>query len=97
METPGMPPIDLLLTALVIANVAAFGLFWLDKIRAREHGRRVRESKLLQLAVVGGFGAWLGQHLLRHKTRKEPFRSQLGLVLILHAVAVAGAVFFILR
>lgn len=92
-----MSRMSCLLVLLGFAELAVFGLFWFDKSRARAHGRRVRESTLLQAAVFGGLGAWLAQHLLRHKTRKEPFRTQLGFVLALHLLLIAAAVWLVLR
>lgn len=80
---------------LLAAELAAFGLFWFDKTRAREQSWRVRESTLLLVALFGGVGAWAGQHLLRHKTRKEPFRTLLGAVIVAHLFGVA-AVFWLL-
>jgi uncharacterized membrane protein YsdA (DUF1294 family) len=55
----------------------------------------VRESTLLLAALFGGLGAWLGQHLLRHKTRKEPFRTRLGVVIVGHLIGVV-TVFWLL-
>lgn len=90
--------IEVVLAGLAAANLGSFGLFWFDKVRARNHGRRVPERTLLLTALFGGIGAWLGQHLLRHKTRKQPFRSWLGLVLILHGLLVtAGLAVLVLR
>jgi uncharacterized membrane protein YsdA (DUF1294 family) len=83
--------IDAVLILLVTAELAAFGLFWFDKVQARDHGRRVPERTLLLAALLGGLGALVGQQLLRHKTRKDPFRTRLGFVLALHIV---GAVAF---
>ncbi|MDI1325754.1 MAG: DUF1294 domain-containing protein [Brevundimonas sp.] len=80
---------------VALAELAAFGLFWFDKTQARDHGWRVRESTLLLVALFGGVGAWMGQHLLRHKTRKEPFRTLLGGVIVAHLIGV-GAVFWLL-
>ncbi|MFN3668793.1 MAG: DUF1294 domain-containing protein [Brevundimonas sp.] len=77
--------------------MAAFGLFWFDKARARDHGRRVRENTLLLAAVFGGVGAWMGQQLLRHKTRKEPFRTRLGAVIVVHLIGVGAAFWLLLR
>lgn len=88
---------DLFLVLLTLAELAVFCLFWFDKVQAVDHGRRVRESTLLQVAIVGGLGAWFAQHLLSHKTRKEPFRTRLGVVIILHLGLIAGAVWLILR
>ena len=57
----------------------------------------MRERTLLLAALFGGVGAWMGQHLLRHKTRKEPFRTQLGLVIIVHLIVVAAVFCLLLR
>ncbi len=83
------------LALLVLAEIFAFGLFWFDKSQARNHGRRIRESTLLQVALIGGVGAWAGQKLLRHKTRKEPFRTWLSLIVLLHLALVAGGAWLI--
>lgn len=55
----------------------------------------MRESTLLLAALFGGVGAWFGQQLLRHKTRKQPFRTQLGMVIVVHLIGVA-TVFWLL-
>ena len=88
---------DLFLVLLGLTEVGVFCLFWFDKAQAVDHGRRVRETNLLQAAVFGGLGAWFAQHLLRHKTRKEPFRTRLGVVIIVHLALIAGVVWLILR
>ena len=81
--------IDKALLGLAISNLAAFGLFWSDKNQARAHGSRVPERLLLLVGLAGGLGAWAGQHILRHKTRKEPFRTLLGIAVTLHLIGVA--------
>lgn len=93
----GASVIDRALMVLAVAQLAAFGLFWFDKNQARVHGRRVRETSLLLVSLFGGLGAWMGQHLLRHKTRKEPFRTRLGLVIVTHLVGVAAVFWLLLR
>ena len=85
----GVSVIDRALILVAVAELAVFGLFWFDKAQARDHGPRVPERTLLLVALFGGLGAWLGQHLLRHKTRKEPFRTRLGFVLAAHLIGVA--------
>jgi uncharacterized membrane protein YsdA (DUF1294 family) len=93
-----LPVINTALAGLTAANLGCFGLFWFDKVRARNHGRRVPERTLLWAALAGGIGAWLGQQLLRHKTRKQPFGSWLGLVLTMHGLlVVAGLALLVLR
>jgi Predicted membrane protein len=69
----------------LLLNVAVFLIYGWDKRAAAAGTWRVRESTLLTLAFVGGsFGAVLAQRLLRHKTRKEPFRTILALIASLH-------------
>jgi uncharacterized membrane protein YsdA (DUF1294 family) len=77
---------------ILLINALTFCVFWWDKDAARKGQWRVPESRLLWLALIGGsLGAVLAQRLLRHKTRKEPFRTQLMLICALHVIAlVAG-------
>lgn len=68
-------------------SLFAFLAFRSDKRRAERNQWRVTEASLLMLAFLGGWpGAKLAQRLYRHKTRKEPFRSNLN-------VMVAGPLF----
>ncbi|MFM5884780.1 MAG: DUF1294 domain-containing protein [Novosphingobium sp.] len=80
-----------LAAALIALNVAAFAAFGLDKARARNGAWRVQESTLLGLALIGGSpGAWAGRRLFRHKTRKQPFNTQLLTITVLQVVALGG-------
>lgn len=84
-----------LLIIFLLVNMVTFCLFWWDKGAARDGGWRVSEARLLQFAFLGGsLGALAAQRLLRHKTRKEPFRTQLTAILILHVVLVPAALLF---
>lgn len=75
---------------LVLVNAAAFGAFALDKAAAESGRWRLAESTLLLLALAGGSpGAWLAVKTMRHKTRKQPFRSILIAILVLQIGAVA--------
>lgn len=91
----GISVIDTAVILLAFAQMAAFGLFWFDKTQAREHGPRVRETVLLMVSLLGGVGAWMGQRLFRHKTRKEPFRTFLAAAILIHLAGTA-ALFFVL-
>jgi uncharacterized membrane protein YsdA (DUF1294 family) len=63
---------------LIVINLLAFGMFALDKNAARQGSWRISEGTLLFSALAGGtLGAISAQQMLRHKTRKEPFRSLL--------------------
>ena len=85
------------LLLLSIANLVAFSLFAIDKARARAGGRRIPERVLLLAALFGALGAWLGQRLLRHKTRKQPFAAWLGLIVTLHAFALLAVAIIVWR
>ncbi|MEA4891228.1 MAG: DUF1294 domain-containing protein [Peptococcaceae bacterium] len=61
-----------LFLAVSLADLALMG--W-DKYQAQRGGRRIRESVLLGLGVLGGgLGLWLGMTLFHHKISKAKFR-----------------------
>lgn len=73
---------------IVLVNAWTVLRFWQDKARARAGDRRIPEASLLGLALIGGSpGAFAARHLFRHKTRKQPFSTQL----IVIAAAQVGA------
>jgi uncharacterized membrane protein YsdA (DUF1294 family) len=88
--------IDLALLILLAGNLIAFSLFWLDKKAAENGDWRISENTLLWAVLFGGLGAWMGQHILRHKTRKEPFRSRLGSRLGLYVATLLTAAAYII-
>jgi len=73
---------------LAAVNLASVLLFAWDKYCAERDLRRIPESTLLTLAAIGGsVGAIAAQQRLRHKTRKEPFRTYLHVII---GLQVAG-------
>ena len=83
--------LSLALPALLLVNGWTMLRFWQDKQRARAGGRRIPESGLLGLALIGGSpGALVARRLFRHKTRKEPFSTQLLLIVVLQIGAIVG-------
>ncbi|CAH0340385.1 DUF1294 domain-containing protein [Rhizobium sp. CECT 9324] len=80
---------ETILTVAALAalyNVFVFGIYAFDKLAARKGSWRVRESTLIFLAVLGGgTGAFFCQRLLRHKTRKPPFRLLLPILFVLQS------------
>ncbi|NJS14725.1 MAG: DUF1294 domain-containing protein [Sphingopyxis sp.] len=49
-----------------------------DKHRAESGKRRIAEASLLGWMTLGGaYGGLLASRLVRHKTRKQPFASQM--------------------
>ncbi len=76
------------LAGMTIATMLVFA--W-DKMCARNGWRRVSESALLTMALVGGTaGAIAGQQILRHKTRKQPFRTYLFVIAGIQILALAA-------
>ena len=77
-----------LATALIAVNFIAFALFGIDKSLAEAGRWRVAEKTLLLWAWLGGTpGAYAGRALFRHKTRKQPFSSNLRAVAVLAVFA----------
>ena len=81
----------LILIGGLVVNCWTFLRFWQDKQRARAGDRRIPEADLLVLALIGGSpAAFLARHLFRHKTRKEPFSTQLQVIAALQLGAIIG-------
>lgn len=69
---------------LIFINIAAFLLYWRDKVLARRGDFRVPESVLLGVALLGGsIGAFLSMNLFRHKTKKYKFKYGIPAILFL--------------
>ncbi len=66
---------------LLLINIITYLAFWRDKAQSRHGGWRITESRLLTLAIIGGWPAakW-AQRRLRHKTRKQPFATILNII-----------------
>ena len=80
-------------TALIAINFIAFATFGLDKAKARRGQYRVAESTLLLFAFLGGtLGAYAGRKAFRHKTRKQPFNSNLFSIAVLQMLALGGLI-----
>lgn len=70
---------------LALVNSAAYLAFYFDKKFAQNNRRRVAESTLLSFAFFGGAtGAIIAQQKFRHKTRKQPFKTQLYAIAVLN-------------
>jgi uncharacterized membrane protein YsdA (DUF1294 family) len=70
--------------ALLVVNLWTILRFWQDKQRALAGERRIPESDLLGLALIGGSpGALLARRVFRHKT-------QLLVIIALQVGAVIG-------
>lgn len=75
-----------ILAVMAILNIWTFMAFGLDKMRAEKGDWRISEATLLTLSFIGGTaGAYLGRAVFRHKTRKQPFSTNL------HSIAIGQA------
>jgi uncharacterized membrane protein YsdA (DUF1294 family) len=84
-------PFVFVILAFLGVNVWTMVSFYNDKQRAIAGQRRIPESNLLGLALIGGSpGALLARQMFRHKTRKEPFSTQLFVIVALQIGAVLG-------
>ena len=79
--------------AFIALNLLAFAMFGIDKAKARVGAWRVAESTLLMLAFFGGtLGAYAGRAVFRHKTRKQPFNSNLFAIVVLQMLGLGGLI-----
>ncbi|MBM6577559.1 DUF1294 domain-containing protein [Microvirga sp. SRT01] len=84
----------LILVWLVAINLWTMRCFRHDKHAAIQGRRRTPESELLGLALLGGSpGAFAARRLYRHKTRKEPFSTQLSVIAAIQIGAGVGLFF----
>jgi uncharacterized membrane protein YsdA (DUF1294 family)/cold shock CspA family protein len=70
-------------------SVLAFVAYAVDKSAARKNHWRTKESTLHVLGLIGGWpGALVAQQILRHKSKKESFRTGFWLTVIVNCVVV---------
>ena len=82
-----LPPAILLI--YLAASVVTFIAYAIDKSAARKGRWRTKEGTLHVLAMIGGWpGALVAQRVLRHKSRKQPFRVIFWLTVILNCAAL---------
>lgn len=80
-----MTPTEAILALYGLSSVVTFFLYGFDKRRARKGGRRIPEAWLHGWELGGGFpGAFLGQRVFRHKTRKVSFQIVYWVIAGLH-------------
>jgi uncharacterized membrane protein YsdA (DUF1294 family) len=77
----------------LVASIACFAAYAIDKSAARAKTRRTPERTLLLLGLAGGWpGGVLAQQWLRHKSAKTSFRVKFWATVALNAGAfVLGA------
>lgn len=72
------------------ASAVTFVAYTIDKSAAQKGRWRTSEGTLHLLSLIGGWpGAWLAQRVLRHKSRKQPFRAVFWMTVVLNCAALA--------
>ena len=72
-------------TVVFVASLVSFVMYGWDKMQAGRDGRRIPERTLQLTALLGGWpGAWIGQQVFRHKTRKRSFQIRYWAIVLLH-------------
>ena len=72
------------------ASILCFIVYAVDKSAAHAGRRRVSESTLLLLGLIGGWpGAIVAQQTLRHKTQKTSFRKAFWVTVFANVVVFA--------
>lgn len=69
-----------------LLSVLALILYALDKRAAQRDQRRIPEINLHLVSLFGGWpGALVARHWLRHKTRKQPFRTIFWAIVVINS------------
>jgi uncharacterized membrane protein YsdA (DUF1294 family) len=73
----------------VIASLLCFVTYGWDKLQASYGRRRVPESVLHRLELIGGWpGALLAQRCFRHKTRKSKYQFGFRMAISIHVMSL---------
>jgi len=86
--TSRIPP--LILALYIVVSILTFIMYAVDKSAAKKRMWRTQESTLHLLSLVGGWpGALIAQQTLRHKSKKESFRIEFWLTVLVNCGALA--------
>ncbi len=76
----------IIIYAIIIAIISIVATI-IDKLKAKNNKRRIRESTLLWMGFLGGAGVmYITMKIIRHKTRKKKFMITLPLFFVLHII-----------
>lgn len=86
LAAAGLVPLSLL-GVYVLASVASYFMYGIDKLAAERGGWRTSEASLHLVALLGGWpGALLAQRAFHHKTVKRSFRTVFWLTVVANIV-----------
>nr|WP_307326703.1 DUF1294 domain-containing protein [Evansella vedderi] len=76
---------------LVLINLLAYSIMWLDKRAARLNQWRTPEKVMFQIALIGGaVGISIGMKHVRHKTQKTNFKVGIPLLILMNIITIIG-------
>ena len=79
---------------LLVWNLCVFIMYAVDKSRAKKNKWRISEATLIAVAFfMGGCGALLGMHVLRHKTKHLKFKLLVPIAVVVNVLVVVAVVF----
>ena len=88
----------ILLGLLLLWNVVTYAMYAVDKSRAKSGKWRIKEKTLILVAFfMGGFGAFLGMKILRHKTQHIQFKILVPLGIVVNIGVLAAVWFVVIR
>ena len=77
---------------LISINLVMIVMYFYDKRASERGGWRISEKKMHTFSFIGGtFGAFLGQKIFRHKTKKKSFKSFFWFVLLIQIIILIFA------
>ena len=80
---------ELFVSYLVIINLVAIILMYIDKQKAKKHQWRISEDTLIGVSIIGGgIGALWGMHVFRHKTKHWSFKIGIPFLMIVQVILV---------
>ncbi len=80
---------------IIVMCLISFFQMMIDKKRAIKHRYRISERALLLTAFVGGsYGAFIGMHLFRHKTRRKAFSLGIPAMMLFHTALLVLLFYF---
>jgi len=71
-------------------------MYAVDKSRAKNNKWRISEATLITVAfLMGGIGALLGMHVLRHKTQHVKFKICVPLAVVINIAVIVAIIVII--
>ena len=75
---------------LIVINVIAIFMCFLDKRKAIKNKKRISEKTLFLVSILGGcYLFYLGMYLFHHKTKKLKFSLGIPLIIVIYCLIIS--------